>query len=112
MKTIATAAALAGVGALAGRVLGPRMRERWMANVERMFEEMPETFPPKRMLRGIEEVRANTARTLELLEQREEAPETGGRPKRSRSRSARGQGSAPPAAPSPGLPPPEAPGQG
>ncbi|HET9324532.1 MAG TPA: hypothetical protein VFO03_11700 [Gaiellaceae bacterium] len=36
---------------------------------------MPDTFPPKRMMRGIEEIRANTARTLELLEEREQTGE-------------------------------------
>jgi hypothetical protein len=38
---------------------------------ERMFEEMPESCPPKRMLRGIEEISANSERTIELLEGRE-----------------------------------------
>jgi hypothetical protein len=40
-----------------------------------MFEQMPDDFPPKRMMGGIEEIRANTARTLELLEQRKQAGE-------------------------------------
>jgi len=35
-----------------------------------MFEHMPEDFPPKRMMGGIEEIRANTTRILELLEER------------------------------------------
>ena len=39
-----------------------------MAGCERMFEQMPDDFPPKRMLRGIEETRSNTARLLELSE--------------------------------------------
>jgi hypothetical protein len=47
-----------------------------MAGCERMFQQMPEDFPPKRMMRGIEEIRANSARTLELLEQRKPAGET------------------------------------
>lgn len=57
-------------GVTAGRVFGPEMRERWMEGVERTFEQAPEMFPPKRMLRGIEETRANTERILGLLEQR------------------------------------------
>jgi len=35
-----------------------------------MFEHMPEDFRPKRMMGGIEEIRANTTRILELLEER------------------------------------------
>jgi hypothetical protein len=68
MRKIATAALLTGAGVVAARLLGPQMRERWMAGAERMFEQAPETFPPKRILRGIEETRANTARILELIE--------------------------------------------
>jgi hypothetical protein len=36
-----------------------------------MFERMPDTFPPKRMMRGIEEIRVNTTQILERLEARE-----------------------------------------
>jgi hypothetical protein len=100
MRRLAIAGTLTGVGVLAARALAPKLRERWMAGGERMFEQMPETFPPKRMLRGIEEIRANTARTLELLEERGKAPDT------------RPEGPAPPAAPPPGPSPPEATGQG
>jgi hypothetical protein len=69
MRRIAIGAALAGVGVLVARALAPKLHERLMAACERMFEQMPESFPPKRMMRGIDEVRANTARTLELLEE-------------------------------------------
>ena len=41
-----------------------------MARCEAMFEQMPDDFPPKRMMRGIEEMRVNTARIAELLEAR------------------------------------------
>jgi hypothetical protein len=57
------------------RALGPKLHERAMAGCERMFEQMPDDFPPKRMMRGIEETRANTARTLELLKEREQGAE-------------------------------------
>jgi hypothetical protein len=40
-----------------------------------MFQEMPDDFPPKPMMRGVEVIRADTARTLELLEERERAGE-------------------------------------
>ena len=64
---------MAIAGGMAARSLGPKLRERCMAGCERMFEQMPDDFPPKRMLRGIEESRANTARILELLEERQGA---------------------------------------
>ena len=63
--------ALVGVGVLAARALAPRLHARLMAGCDRMFEQMPDAFPPKRMMRGIEEIRANSARTLALLEARE-----------------------------------------
>ncbi|HSI79823.1 MAG TPA: hypothetical protein VK919_04140 [Solirubrobacterales bacterium] len=71
MRRILIGAALSGVGVVVARALGPKLHERLMARCEAMFERMPEDFPPKRMMRGIEEVRANTTRTLELLEERE-----------------------------------------
>ncbi len=77
MRRIATAAALTGVGVLVARAVVPKLKlhERGMAGCERMFQQMPEDFPPKRMMRGIEEIRANTARTLELVEERKPASE-------------------------------------
>jgi hypothetical protein len=74
MRRLVIAGTLTGVGVLAARALGPQLRERCMAGAERMFEQAPETFPPKRMLRGIEQTRANTERILELLEQRGTTP--------------------------------------
>jgi hypothetical protein len=73
MRRIVIGAALAGVGVLTARALGAKLQERLMARCERMFEQMPDDFPPKRVMRGIEEVRVNTARTLELLEERKQA---------------------------------------
>jgi hypothetical protein len=73
MRRIALIAALTGVGVLVARALAPKLHERLLARCERMFEQMPDDFPPKRVMRGIEEIRANTARTLELLEERERA---------------------------------------
>ena len=68
------AAALAAGGVVAARALAPRVHARMLAACEGMFAEMPDGFPPKRMLRGIEETRANSARILELLERREHVP--------------------------------------
>ena len=67
--------AFAGVSALTARALAPRLHARLMAGCERMFEQMPDDFPPKRMMRGVEETRANSARTLALLEAHERARE-------------------------------------
>ena len=81
MRRMAIGAALAGVGVLVARALAPKLHERMIARCEAMFEELPDSFPPKRMLRGIEEIRANTARTLELLQESRPAasePEPGG----------------------------------
>lgn len=77
MRRIATGAALAGVGVLMMRALVPKLHARLMAGCERMFEQMPDTFPPKRMMRDIEDIRASSARTLELLEERTQAGERG-----------------------------------
>jgi hypothetical protein len=73
MRRVAKVAILTGIAVLVARTLVGKLKphERMMAACERMFEQMPEDFPPKRIMRGVEEIRANTARTLELLEQRE-----------------------------------------
>jgi hypothetical protein len=73
MRRTAKAFALVGGAVLLARVLVARLKphERLMARCEQMFQEMPEDFPPKRIMRGVDEIRANSARTLELLEERE-----------------------------------------
>ena len=82
MRRIAIVGAFVGLGILVVRARVPKLHERLMARCEGMFERMPDTFPPKRMMRGIEEIRVNTARILELLEARKdeasepEAPDT------------------------------------
>lgn len=76
MRRIATVGVLAGVGVLVVRAVLPKLKlhERAMAACEGMFEQMPEDFPPKRMMSGIEEIRENSARTLQLLEERKDKP--------------------------------------
>jgi hypothetical protein len=69
------AIAVAGVGVLVARALASKLHARLVAGCERMFERMPDTFPPKRMMRGIDEIRATSASTLALLEAREQAKE-------------------------------------
>jgi hypothetical protein len=71
MRRVAVGAAFAALAVVALRALAHRLHARLLVACERMFEEMPESFPPKRMLRGIEEISANSERTLELLEGRE-----------------------------------------
>jgi hypothetical protein len=75
MQRLATRVTLVGAGVLAARALVPKLHARLLAACEHMFDEAPDSFPPKRMLRGIDEIRANTARTLVLLEAREHARE-------------------------------------
>ena len=70
MRRILIVGALAGVGFLIVRAIAPKLCDRLMARCEAMFEQMPNDFPPKRMMRGIEETRVNTARIAELLEAR------------------------------------------
>ncbi len=73
MRRIAIGIGLIAAVVVIARALGPKLHERAMAGCERMFEQMPDDMPPKRMMRGIEEIRANTARTLELLGERKQA---------------------------------------
>jgi hypothetical protein len=75
MRRIAIGAALIGVVVLIVRALVPKLHARLMAGCERMFEQMPDDLPPKRMMRGIEEIRANAAGTLALPEERKHAGE-------------------------------------
>lgn len=70
MRRITIIGALAGVGVLILRRRLPGLHERLMAHCEGMFERMPDTLPPKKMMRGIEEIRATTARIERMLEVR------------------------------------------
>jgi hypothetical protein len=70
MRRIVIVGAVVGVGILLVRARVPKLHERLMARCEAMFERMPDTFPPKEMMRGVEEIRVKTGRILELLETR------------------------------------------
>jgi hypothetical protein len=70
MRRIAISAAVIGGVVIAARLLAPKLHARMLATCKAMFEHMPEDFPPKRMMGGIDEIHANTARVLELLEER------------------------------------------
>ena len=68
MKRLLILGLFATVALLIVRTRLPKVREQLEAHCEDMFERMPDTFPPKRAMNGIEEVRGSTARILELLE--------------------------------------------
>lgn len=72
MRRIVIVGGVAGVGFLMVRVIAPKLRGRVMARCEGVFEQMPDEFPPKRMMRGIDEISNKTARILELLEARKD----------------------------------------
>jgi hypothetical protein len=75
MRRLVISAAVIGGVVVAARVLAPKLHSRMLAACQGMFEHTPEDFPPKRMMGGIEKVRANTTRILELLEERTETDE-------------------------------------
>ena len=75
MRRIVIVGAFMGVGILIVRARVPKLHDRLMARCEAMFERMPDTFPPKKMMRGIEETRVKTGRILELLETRTRVPD-------------------------------------
>ena len=51
---------------------GPVMRERCSERCERMLATMPGSFPPNRMMADLDAVKEQTARILEVLEERQE----------------------------------------
>ena len=67
MKAIVLLAAIGGLALLARR-FGPQMRARCMAAIEHMFDEMPEAFPPKRIISNLEVLRTQSERIIALLE--------------------------------------------
>ena len=65
---------LIGGGLLLVRRFGfPKMRTRAGEMCDRMFEGMPESFPPKRLFMNVEAIREQNDRLLELLEADREA---------------------------------------
>ena len=68
MRRIVLVGVPVGVGVLVARGRGARLSQRLVAHCEAMFERMPDAFPPKRMMRSVEEMRVHTNRMLELLE--------------------------------------------
>lgn len=54
---------------------GPVMRERCSEMCDRMLANMPESFPPNRMMADLETLKEQTTRILEVLEERQEVDE-------------------------------------
>ena len=50
---------------------GPAMREQCSEMCERMLATMPESFPPNRMMADLDALKEQTARILEVLEERQ-----------------------------------------
>ena len=57
-----------GGAAVLMRRHGPQMGERFVEHCEHMFDEMPDSFPPKRMMSSLDAIREQNERTLALLE--------------------------------------------
>ena len=51
---------------------GPAMRERCSGMCDRMLANMPESFPPNRMMADLEALNEKTARIVEILAEREQ----------------------------------------
>ena len=66
---------LAGTGVAVALVLRPKALVLFSEACERMLDQMPDDFPPKRMMGNVEQLRESNARILELLDK--EAPVPG-----------------------------------
>jgi hypothetical protein len=56
------------------RRFGSTLKQRAMRKCEEMFQRMPEDFPPKRMLRGVDEIRGQNTLILHRLEELRDQP--------------------------------------
>ena len=64
MKKPIIGSAVFVVAVVALRRFGPALGERAMRKCEGMFDRMPEEFPPKRMMRNVEEIRDQNSEIL------------------------------------------------
>jgi hypothetical protein len=71
VKKLVIGSAFVAAGVYAVRRFGPSLGGFAMKHCEQMFEQMPDDFPPKRMMRGIEEIREQNTRILQQLEKQE-----------------------------------------
>ena len=74
MKKVLIGAAVLVAALAALRRFGPALEERAMRKCEQMFDRMSEDFPPKRMVRGIEQIRKQNTQILRRLEEEEHRP--------------------------------------
>jgi hypothetical protein len=74
MKKVIFAGVVLVAALVALRRFGPALGERAMKKCEEMFERLPDDSTPKRMLRGIDEIREQNTRILHDLDQRDEGP--------------------------------------
>ena len=72
MKKVLIGAAVFAAALAALRRFGPALEELTMRKCEAMFARMPADFPPKRMLRGIEQIQEQNTQILRRLEEKEE----------------------------------------
>lgn len=72
MRSLLIGAAVVAVATYTVRRMGSSLGERAMRECETMFASMPDEFPPKRMMRGIDEIREQNTRILRLLEEEEQ----------------------------------------
>ncbi len=52
---------------------GPAMRAKCSEMCDRMLDQMPESFPPNRMMSDLESLKEQTTRILEVLEHHTES---------------------------------------
>lgn len=74
MKKLIIGAALVAVAVTVVPRFARALERGAMRKCEGMFDRMPDDFPPKRMLRGIDEIRHQNARILQKLEQQQPTP--------------------------------------
>jgi hypothetical protein len=74
MKKVLIGAAVFAAALAALRRFGPALEERAMRKCEQMFDRMPADFPPKRMLRGIEQIQEQNTHILRRLQEQEHQP--------------------------------------
>jgi hypothetical protein len=73
VKKIIVAVGVLVLALVALRRFGPALVKRAMTKCQEMVDRMPEAFPPRRMMRGIEEIREQNSRILRDLEEERRA---------------------------------------
>lgn len=76
MAKIVIGAVALVVGLTVLRRFGPALRERGLKKCHDVFARLPEDFPPKRMMRSIEEIREQNTRILRQLKQLQKLAES------------------------------------